>query len=66
MEFFKLSTPQCLSAISVFDTKPSSSELQCASSCLDNIVGMCGTFAWNSEKVNACCTLIVHSLEMFP
>ena len=38
MEFFKLSTPQCLSAISVFDAKPSSSELQCASSCLDNIV----------------------------
>jgi hypothetical protein len=50
MEFFKLSTPQCLSAISVFDTKPSSSELQCASSCLDNIVWMCGMFVWNSEK----------------
>jgi hypothetical protein len=51
-EFFKLSTPQCLSAISVFDTKPSNSKLQCASSCLDNLVGMCGMFIWNSEKTN--------------
>jgi hypothetical protein len=39
-----------LSAISVFDTQPSSSKLQCASSCLDNLVGMCGMFVWNSEK----------------
>ena len=60
-EFFKLSTPQCLSAISVFDTKPSSSVLQCASSCLDNLVGMCGMFIWNSEK-NEC---LLHSDSTF-
>ena len=50
MEFFKLSTLPCLSAISVFDTKLNSSELQCASSCLDNSLGMCEMFVWNSEK----------------
>ena len=61
MEFFKLSTPPCLSAISVLDTKPSGSKLQCASSCLDNLVGKCEMFVWNSEK-SAC---LLHSDSTF-